>query len=379
MKIVIAGDTVPTRSNWKFFSNGDTKALFGDEIVKIFHSADFRVLNLEAPLINEGIEKKKCGPHLYAPTSTVKGIKELKVDLVTLANNHIMDYDEQGLRSTCEVLKSHNIKSVGAGENLSEASKPYIYRQDGMKIGIYACAEHEFSIADCDAAGANPYEPLDSMDHIAQLHEECDYLIVLYHGGKEFYRYPSPYLQKICRKMVEKGADIVIAQHSHCVGAKEEYKDGTILYGQGNFLFDGGDDEYWRNGLIVEINIDRGCKDVLYYPIVKKGNLVRLAGECEKEKILEGFYVRSADVVGELNVKQKYDEFAENNYNMYLRMVSGNMGTNIFLKILYKVTKGNIMKLLYSEKSALRMINFIECEAHRELLLTGLKRSINKK
>lgn len=60
---------------------------------------------------------------------------------------------------------------------------------------------------------------------------------MLYHGGKEYYRYSSPNLQKTCRKMTEKGADLVLCQHSHCIGSYEEYNDSTILYGQGNFIF----------------------------------------------------------------------------------------------------------------------------------------------
>lgn len=72
----------------------------------------------------------------------------------------------------------------------------------------------------------------------------CDYTIVLYHGGKEHYRFPSPNLQKYCRKFIEKGANIVICQHSHCIGCEENYKNGKIIYGQGNFLFDDSDDEY---------------------------------------------------------------------------------------------------------------------------------------
>ena len=57
-------------------------------------------------------------------------------------------------------------------------------------------------------------------------------------GGKEHYRYPSPDLQKICRKFIDKGADLVVCQHSHCIGCEEKYNHGTIVYGQWNFLFD---------------------------------------------------------------------------------------------------------------------------------------------
>src|SRR5690606_29065463 len=119
-----------------------------------------------------------------------------------------------------------------------------------IKIGFYVCAEHEFSIASVDSPGANPFDPLESLDHIADLKNECDYVVVLYHGGKEHYRYPSPYLQKVCRKMADKGANLVICQHSHCIGCFEVYKDSTLVYGQGNFIFNKHDNEYWKTSIL---------------------------------------------------------------------------------------------------------------------------------
>jgi len=133
------------------------------------------------------------------------------------------------LKSTQDILNKQDIPFVGAGENLSVASKPYIIQNDELKIGIYACAENEFTIATESSPGANPFDPLESLDHIQRLKEKCDYVLVLYHGGKEHYRYPSPYLQKVSRKIVEKGADLVVCQHSHCIGCYEEYKDATIV------------------------------------------------------------------------------------------------------------------------------------------------------
>lgn len=149
---------------------------------------------------------------------------------------------------------------------MAEARKPYIIELDGLKIGIYACAEHEFSIATENASGANPFDPLESLDHVQGLSDKCDYVIVLYHGGKEHYRYPSPYLQKACRKMAEKGADLVVCQHSHCIGCFEEYEKSTIIYGQGNFIFDHSESEFWQTSLLVKIVIDDG-PHISYIPI----------------------------------------------------------------------------------------------------------------
>ncbi|WP_242978133.1 CapA family protein [Garciella nitratireducens] len=238
----------------------------------------------------------KCGPNLIAPTSTIKGIKALSPSLITLANNHILDQNIQGLISTRHILRDYKIPYVGAGDSLSETNKPYIINQNGIRIGIYTCTEHEFTIAEEDKPGSNPFDPLESLGHIYRLRTECDHIIVLYHGGKEHYRYPSPYLQKVCRKMVEKGADLVITQHSHCIDCYEEYKGATIVYGQGNFIFDRSNSEFWQTSLIIKVNIDKGIH-VDYIPIIKEENGVRLAEGEKGRKILEAFHKRSKDIL----------------------------------------------------------------------------------
>ena len=197
MKILIGADFVPTASNYELFCQANTTALVGVELESILGDADFRIFNLEVPLTDQQSPIDKCGPNLIAPMNTVNGYKALPVDLLTIANNHVMDQGEQGLFSTIDLLDKSDISYVGGGKNLSEAQKPYIINVEGRKIGVYACAEHEFSIAEDKKCGANPFDPLESFDHIQALKEECDFVIVLYHGGKEHYRYPSPNLQKI--------------------------------------------------------------------------------------------------------------------------------------------------------------------------------------
>lgn len=147
MSIIIGGDLVPTQSNQKLFSEGNISNLFGEEIISILNEADYRIFNLEVPLADKETPIEKCGPNLIAPTSTVKGLKALNPTVLTLANNHILDQGEQGLKSTEKTLIENDINFIGAGENLSKAHEAYIIEQDGMKIGIYACAENEFTIA----------------------------------------------------------------------------------------------------------------------------------------------------------------------------------------------------------------------------------------
>ncbi|MDM5373077.1 CapA family protein [Bacillus bombysepticus] len=371
MTILIGGDVVPTQSNIELFNDGNIKQLLGDRLNSLWESAEIRIFNLEVPLCDEYTPIPKCGPNLIAPVSTIEGIKVLNPSLITLANNHILDQGEQGLTSTQNILKEKEIPFIGAGHNLNEASKPYIFHKDGMKIGVYTCAEYEFTIATDKNAGANPFDPLESLDHISKLKKECDYVIVLYHGGKEHYRYPSPYLQKVCRKISEKGADLVICQHSHCIGCYEAYNGSTIIYGQGNFIFDKSDSEFWKTSVLVKVTFDNKI-GIEYIPIVKTGNTIRLALGEEAKEILKEFEQRSNEILEDAFIEQRYQKFAEEYSQFYLRSFSGY--SNFLVRLERKLLKGKLLKKIYNKERLLAMQNFIECEAHRELILAGLQR-----
>jgi hypothetical protein len=281
-----------------------------------------------------------------------------------------LDQGEQGLYSTIKVLEENDIDYVGAGSDLHEASQPYIWERNGIRVGIYACAEHEFTIATEHSPGANPFDPLESLDHIKSLVDECDHLIVLYHGGKEHYRYPSPGLQKVCRKMVNKGADLVVCQHSHCIGAFENYNEGTIVYGQGNFLFDHSESEFWQTSLLLNVTLTDESMTVEYIPIVKQGCGVRLADKQHSEEILRDFYKRSEQILKEGFIQQEYDKFAAQMLKRYLYAFHGN---NLLFRVLNKLSRHILAPKLYTDKSLTVIRNFVECEAHRELVLAGLK------
>jgi hypothetical protein len=376
MELLIAGDLAPTQSNIELFKKADLISLLGKELLQIWHSADIRIFNLETPLVEKLNPIEKCGPNLFAPLISINGIKELNPSLITLANNHILDQGEQGLFSTQNILLKNNIPYIGAGGNLSKANQPHIFNQDGIKVGVYACAEHEFSIVTEKTAGANPFDPLESLDHISSLKRNCDYVIVLYHGGKEHYRYPSPYLQKVCHKIVDKAADLIICQHSHCIGCFEQYQNSTIVYGQGNFVFNKQDNEFWNSGLIIKIYFNKTMK-IEYVPILKKDPGIRMAKRNESKDILSKFYNRSKEILLDGFIEEQYRLFAKKNINNYLGTFSG---YNKWLsRIDRHMLKGFLINRKYSKEKLLAIQNYIECEAHRELLLTEIKNYINRK
>ena len=375
MYLIIGADFVPTKSNYELFESGDIDTLFGEKLKRYLLDAEYRIFNLEVPLVDSLDPIPKCGPNLVAPTSTIAAYKAIGVNLFTLANNHALDQNYQGMKSTCKVLDTNHINHLGLGEKLNEAAKPFFFDFSNKRIGVYTCCEHEFGIATDSCAGVNPFDPFESLDHINHLKTQCDYVIVLYHGGKEHYRYPSPMLQKTCRKMIEKGADLVVCQHSHCIGCEEKYQGGTIVYGQGNFLFDYCSNECWNTGMLISLNEKF---EVSYTPIRKRDNVVRLAESDDARQILEGFYFRSKEIQRVGFIDMRYKAFADSVFKNYLWALSG-IKPSLLYKIVDKIIGRHLtewqMKKKYTFERKLVLLNYIECEAHRELCITGLKNS----
>ena len=164
--MIFTADIVPTKSNFKSFSSGKMEAIIDKNILNILTSADFRFMNLEVPLTDSPKPIVKCGPNLIAPTSTIKGLKALNPTVFGLCNNHTLDQGEDGLLTTLQILKENGIDYTGVGKNLFESHVPYIYEKNGVKVGIYTCAEHEFSLATENCWGVNPFDPFESLDHI---------------------------------------------------------------------------------------------------------------------------------------------------------------------------------------------------------------------
>jgi len=375
LKILIGADLVPTKSNYEAFRNSDIEYLIGDGLIDILNENHVRIFNLETPLAEVGSPINKCGPNLLTPPETIKAIKKMDPSLLTLANNHIMDQGPCGLESTLKILEEYEIPYSGVGRNSVEAAIPYSFDIKGKKVGIYACAENEFSISTKQAEGANAFDSIESFDHIESLKRECDFVIVLYHGGNEFYRYPSPYLQKRCRKMAGKGADLIVCQHSHCIGCFEKYLNSTIVYGQGNFIFDHADNEFSSASLMIRAQIFDESYKIDYTPIMKRGNKVELADKNEADEVLAAFNKRSEQILQEDFVENEYRAFAKSKETIYLNALCGD---HIILKVLNKIFRNQLSKKMYSKAALTRILNYIECEAHRELIITLLKNNNNQ-
>ena len=373
VKIGIGADIVPTKSNYSLFIEGNKEELIGDKLCEILNSCDYTIFNLETPLTNTCTPINKCGPALFTPEETILGLSRINPHFFNLANNHILDQGVQGLEKTIKILDENNINYAGVGKNINEIKKYFVIRIKNKNIGIYCCSENEFSIATRFTAGANPYNPLESSDDVSKLKENVDFLIVLYHGGIEEYRYPSPNMQKIFRKFADSGADVVIGQHSHCIGCKEIYKDSTLIYGQGNFLFDASDIEPWKTSLFLEIYLNDNSYEINYVPLTKQSNKVRVAEDNMFKDILDDFNKRSENIKHENFIENSFANLCRNKSKPYIRVLSGNK--NVLKKIYIKLFNPPIA-FFYKLSDKLMVYNYLNCESHYEIMKAILKGSI---
>lgn len=371
MKLLIAGDLVPYGNSTSSFEKGNREDIIGQELSLIWDDYDYRFVNLEAPITETQYSISKLGPNLKTSFKCLPGIKNLNIDCFNLANNHIMDFGEKGLTDTLEIIKDFGAEYVGVGENLEKLKKIVYFEKNGEKIGVLSCAENEFSIATENKPGANPLDFINIFDDISNAAASCDYLIVLFHGGVEQYRYPTPNHQKVLRKMIDKGADLVITQHSHCLGSMEKYENGIIIYGQGNFIFNKWSNEFWNTRALVEVNtIDN---TINFIPIIPTESGVRIASEMERKQIMDDFFERSSKIIDPEYVERKFNNLVVEKQYIYFRSLM-NCG-KWFRRVDKFIFRGKLINLLLKQTYFLKLKNYYECESHQEII----RRAINMK
>lgn len=366
--IIIGGDICPIGHNKNLFEAGDAKHIFND-LLSEFERADFSIVNLECPFIDVETPIFKHGPVLGVNSKCIKGIKNASIDLVNLANNHIMDHGAQGLRHTLEVCKKFGIGTVGAGRNIDQARQLYTKVLNGIRIAILGLAEHEFSIASRDSHGANPIDIIDYVRNVRSNKKDFDYLIVLLHGGNENYPYPSPQIIKLCHFLVEMGANAVIVQHTHCPGSYERYGNANIVYGQGNLIFDfpNRGEEWYKGFLLKLIILENLNAEMELIPYVQSGSQpgAHRMDKADEKAFLECLKYRSANILDDAFVELEWAKFCEAKKNLYLSKL---LGHNPIVSRLNR--KGHILKYLYFKKSLGGTYNVFRTESHRYVLET---------
>ena len=373
--IIIAGDLFPNSCNSDEFFQGRILSLFGEQICKLFADSDYSICNLEGAFSN-GIERcDKTGPIKVDRTESTRAYKNLGINCCLLANNHITDGGHQGVLDTMKALDEVGIDYIGAGINQDSITHSRIERIGDSNVGFYNVSETMYNRPSAEKAGVWLYDEYVVCQEIKELKAQCDFVIVLYHGGIEKFQYPSPELRKRFYRMADNGADVVIAQHTHCIGCEENYKGSYLLYGQGDFLLNDFAPGLTDTGLIIELVLSDGHLNVNKHLVRSKDKkFVRY----DDQQDLSSFVERSKMVGDEEYVWRQLQAFCDNELRLYLtafkspsrlRLLQKRYFPQAYKKWLFDYRKKDLMFTLHTLRS----------EQNRETAIVGLEHLLSKK
>ena len=206
------------------------------------NSSDISFGNLEYAITKSNVRNLESKYQLKSSCSVTKQIKEAGFDIVSLANNHVMDFGETGLIDTIDCLNNLNVSYVGAGIDSYEAKDMKVINVKGLKIGFLAYTHNTSLTVRDNSAKSNrsgvSYLSENISHEIQNAKNKVDFLIVSTHWGKEYQLSPSDFQVGYNRKIIDSGADLVVGTHPHVIQPTEKYKDKYIFYSLGNFVFD---------------------------------------------------------------------------------------------------------------------------------------------
>ncbi len=238
--LVFLGDIAPGRSMEAQLARYGPAAPW-EGLAPLLETADLAVANLECVLTTQGrpLDKEyliRAHP-LWAQTLVDAGL-----DLVTVANNHALDYGQIGLDETLETLRGSDIAAIGAraSDDSSQNHRPTLFNLNGVRVAVLGYAALRWNgSADVPATDRVAWaEPGAVQASVRATREQADLVVVLLHAGTEYADEPSPGQMAVARAAIDAGAALVVGHHPHVTQTVEQYKQGLIVYSLGDALFD---------------------------------------------------------------------------------------------------------------------------------------------
>ncbi|HHT90120.1 MAG: CapA family protein [Bacillota bacterium] len=261
------------------------------EVAPRIRQADLSFANLESPIGDKGHFINM----FQAPPQAIEGVASAGFDVVSLANNHTLDYHHEGMFETMRLLDQVGIDWVGAGENIQEARRPLITEVSGIRVGFLAYTEMWFVHArepiswqaTLDEPGVAPAELDLVVEDVKKLRDQVDCVIVTVHWGKEYVHEPTPEQRSLARAAVDAGADLVLGHHPHVLQGIEFYKQGVIVYSLGNFVFDLNRPKTWETMMLEFTLSPRGPLDMTIIPAYIFGIQPRILTGSHREAVYD--------------------------------------------------------------------------------------------
>ncbi len=244
---------------------------FSRELVDEMNAADIMMVNNEFAYSTRGSKTPDKSFTFRANPDRVTILKEMGVDIVSLANNHALDYGQDALLDTFDTLTQAGIDYIGAGEDLERAKAPVYYTIGDKKIAYIAASRVVFAM-DWYAADSKPgmigtYDPAPVLETIREATTNSDFVVAFLHWGVERSTYPEKYQRDLARQYIDAGADLVVGCHPHVMQGFEFYKGKPIAYSLGNYWFNAREQ---KSGLLkVYLNPDDSVQ-VQILPVMSK-------------------------------------------------------------------------------------------------------------
>lgn len=271
--IAFTGDILlADKLNDAYNASGVT-GFISQKIADTLSGADITFVNEEFPFSNRGTPEPNKEYTYCVPPERVKIFKDMGVDIVSISNNHILDYGQDALADTFPTLDEYGIDYVGGGANLDRAKQLITYEVNGKTIGFLAASrvvpnEQWYALNESETSGARAgvfttYDSTALCEEIRKAKQICDFVIVYAHWGIERQEVAADYQRNLAYNYIDAGADLVIGSHAHVMQGMEFYKDVPIVYGMGNFLFS----NYYSRTTVVTCTIkeDNSC-DIEFLP-----------------------------------------------------------------------------------------------------------------
>ena len=262
--------------------------ILSKEVVEKMELADIMVANNEFAVTNSDNRINKLY-NFKAKPERLNIYKEMGVDLVSLANNHVYDYGEEGLLDTIKYLDEYNIPNIGAGSNINDAKKAYYFVAGGYKFSFISATRAEKNVVTPNAEDNKPgvfwcYDPSLLIETIKKEKEVSDFVVLLIHWGREDSHVLEEVQKETGKLYIDAGADFVIGSHAHVLQGFEFYNNRLIAYNLGDFVFNR---ETKDTGILsIDINNKRDIK-YEFIPCRQDNYKTFILSENERNKVLD--------------------------------------------------------------------------------------------
>lgn len=236
-----AGDVHFSQQYIAAYDKSGISALADEEMLSYMQDTDLFILNHEFVFSNRGEAMADKEYTLRNDPKYVKILQELGTDVVSIANNHILDFGQDAFLDTIDTLKEAEIDYAGGGRNIEEATAPVVRTIHGQTFAILAATRVSPSYdwyANSNRPGIlQTYDAAALNEAIAEAESKYDHTIVLVHWGIERNETPEEYQRTLAQGYIDAGADLIIGCHPHVLQGFEYYKGVPICYSLGNYLF----------------------------------------------------------------------------------------------------------------------------------------------